>query len=205
MTTNKDHQQSPANLISNLGPSTWAFMHTIAAHYPTHPTPVQQVHMRRLIHGISHFFPCSYCAHDFRRQIRKFPVRAENREALSVWVCERHNDVNEKLGKPIVPCDRIWEKWSAAKNQGPLYLSDVESSNEKDEDDDYGSAPVFNRNEQQANDENDENEDAYDDLGDDDDDDDELILPDDCSFCETTMGKERFQEMRALLTQKKQK
>ena len=39
--------------------------------------------------------------------------RVESREALAVWVCEQHNTVNAKLGKPAFPCtfaalDRRW-------------------------------------------------------------------------------------------------
>jgi len=31
--------------------------------------------------------------------------RVESREALAVWLCKQHNVVNEKLGKPVFPCD----------------------------------------------------------------------------------------------------
>ena len=34
----------------------------------------------------------------------KNSVKAESREALSIWTCEMHNRVNERLGKPTVPC-----------------------------------------------------------------------------------------------------
>lgn len=31
--------------------------------------------------------------------------RIESREAFCVWMCEQHNMVNKKVGKPIFPCD----------------------------------------------------------------------------------------------------
>jgi hypothetical protein len=33
--------------------------------------------------------------------------RVESREAFSVWVCEQHNLVNEKIGKPPYKCDLV--------------------------------------------------------------------------------------------------
>lgn len=32
-------------------------------------------------------------------------VDVENRQNFSVWVCQRHNAVNSKLGKPLFSCD----------------------------------------------------------------------------------------------------
>ena len=39
----------------------------------------------------------------------------ESRGSLAVWLCNRHNEVNEKLGKPLFPCvlkdlDERWRK-----------------------------------------------------------------------------------------------
>ncbi len=41
--------------------------------------------------------------------------RVESREAFSIWLCERHNEVNERLNKECFPCtlealDRRWRK-----------------------------------------------------------------------------------------------
>jgi hypothetical protein len=45
--------------------------------------------------------------------------RVFTREEFAVWVCEQHNAVNEKIGKPTHPCriellDRRWRTGSAA-------------------------------------------------------------------------------------------
>ena len=177
------HEKSPDDLMKSLGASTWAFMHTVAAQYPVKPSLSQQQQMRQLINGIARFYPCSYCAHDFRHSIRSHPVQVDNREKLSVWVCERHNEVNEKLGKPVVSCDRIWEKWGAHL---PKIQDNIGSRNDLDDEED-------NNNELLEDD-----GDNYDDEDDDDD-----VLPDDCDFCEKTMGKERFLEMKKMLSRKK--
>jgi FAD-linked sulfhydryl oxidase len=45
--------------------------------------------------------------------IRKTPPTTESRNALGAWMCEAHNDVNRKLGKPTLPCtqEAIEKRW----------------------------------------------------------------------------------------------
>lgn len=50
--------------------------------------------------------------------MKEAPPRVESRGAFAVWVCEQHNLVNEKLGKPLFPCDlatldKRWRKGEA--------------------------------------------------------------------------------------------
>ncbi len=98
--------------------------------------------------------------------------------------------MNEKLGKPIVNCDRIWERWGADKKQGSMYLSNVSSKNDDENDEDF-----------------DDDFDDDDDFGEENDDDEGggAVLPEDCDFCEKTMGKERFEEMKKLFMKNKTK
>ena len=37
----------------------------------------------------------------------------DSHSSFIIWCCERHNEVNEKLGKPITPCNakKLDERW----------------------------------------------------------------------------------------------
>ena len=70
--------------------------------------PYSSLEKQKAVHdfysSFSKLYPCSYCAEELRADLAKHSVKAESREALSIWTCEMHNRVNERLGKPIVPC-----------------------------------------------------------------------------------------------------
>ncbi|CAG0920313.1 unnamed protein product [Notodromas monacha] len=90
-----------------LGNATWKFLHTMAAYYPDSPTSAQQQNMSNFFKLFSRFYPCDFCAADFRDSLREFPPVTKNQKTLSLWLCERHNEVNEKLGKPLFDCSKV--------------------------------------------------------------------------------------------------
>ncbi|KAF7308293.1 Sulfhydryl oxidase [Mycena chlorophos] len=98
-----------------LGNATWTFLHTAAAYYPTNPTPNQRTQMLALIGSLPALYPCSHCAEDFGERVRENPPDVSGRAGLSQWFCERHNEVNEKLGKAAFDCSKTDERWK----QGP--------------------------------------------------------------------------------------
>ena len=57
------------------------------------------------MHALAQLYPCSECADDLREQLDASPPRVGSRSELSVWLCQVHNRINEKLGKPVYSCD----------------------------------------------------------------------------------------------------
>lgn len=43
--------------------------------------------------------------------VKENPPKTSNRDELAKWLCERHNVVNIKLGKPEFDCSRVHERW----------------------------------------------------------------------------------------------
>ncbi|KAJ7273417.1 ERV/ALR sulfhydryl oxidase domain-containing protein [Mycena rebaudengoi] len=99
-----------------LGHATWTFLHTTAAYYPERPTPTQRANMLALIGALPTLYPCTHCADDFGERVKAAPPDVSGRAGLSRWFCERHNEVNEKLGKERFDCAKTNERWK----EGPL-------------------------------------------------------------------------------------
>ncbi|KAF3763757.1 augmenter of liver regeneration [Cryphonectria parasitica EP155] len=97
--------------VETLGRHSWTLLHSIAATYPTSPSPAQQDDVVGFVKLFSRLYPCWVCAEDFQKYIRKDPVRAGSRGEFGKWLCDAHNDVNKKLGKPVFDCSRWEERW----------------------------------------------------------------------------------------------
>ena len=82
------------------------------------PTATQRVQARRFFDALGDLYPCATCRADFRVDARASPPRVDSRASLSRWVCERHNEVNAKLGKPLVSCELrdLDERWRYSKD-----------------------------------------------------------------------------------------
>ena len=103
----------------DLGHSTWGLLHTVAAYYPDAPGAEDVRRAGELVAGLAHLYPCTHCREDFRAEVARAPPRLQSRESFALWVCEQHNAVNEKLGKPAFRCsikalDERWRKGSKA-------------------------------------------------------------------------------------------
>lgn len=101
-----------------LGRSTWTFLHSMAAYYPERPSPAVRSDMNTFLHLFSKFYPCGYCAAHLREEMQRNPPQTEDRGTLSQWFCKVHNEVNERLGKPMFDCSKVDERWRDGPKDG---------------------------------------------------------------------------------------
>lgn len=102
---------------TELGRSTWTFLHTMAAYYPSKPSKTQQTDMLGLIKGLSQFYPCEECAHHLRDEILENPPKVKDNIELSDWFCQIHNQVNIMQGKPTFDCSKVFERWKTGSSK----------------------------------------------------------------------------------------
>lgn len=101
--------------VEELGRATWTFLHSAAAYYPNEPSDIQRRSMRALLDALPHVYPCSVCADDLGRAYATSDIASEHARERAVqsgpglrrWLCEVHNQVNEKLGKPVWDCNDV--------------------------------------------------------------------------------------------------
>lgn len=96
---------------NELGRNSWSLLHTIAAYYPAKPSTGQEADIKSFLNIFSKVYPCDECATDMRQDLQSEPLRTENGQELSQWMCRLHNKVNVKLGKPVFDCSKVDERW----------------------------------------------------------------------------------------------
>ena len=86
------------------GPHYWFTLHTIAFHYPKHPTAIQKKIHYRLIHNFHEFIPNPSIGVLFSKLLEENPVTPylDNREDFILWMHHIHNKINERLHKPTL-------------------------------------------------------------------------------------------------------
>lgn len=104
--------------VEELGRSTWTLLHSIAATYPRAPTAREQGDLRTFVGVFGRLYPCWVCAEDFRSHVAAAPPPVGSRDEFGRWLCQAHNAVNEKLGKPRFDCDRWEERWGTGWKDG---------------------------------------------------------------------------------------
>lgn len=103
---------------AELGRSSWTLLHCMAAWYPDQPTTQQKSRITNFFGALADFYPCPWCADDFQQNLEKTPVKADSRDDLCLWLCDQHNRVNKKLGKPLFDCNMkdLDERWRKSSN-----------------------------------------------------------------------------------------
>ena len=102
-----------------LGRGTWNLLHRMAAKYPAAPSAGARSAMAAFFVTLGDVYPCDECAEHFRGLLAAPGAGAAladataSGEALGLWLCARHNDVNARLGKPAFPCtpEALAERW----------------------------------------------------------------------------------------------
>ncbi|PKS07082.1 hypothetical protein jhhlp_005679 [Lomentospora prolificans] len=112
------HPRPTAPDVEVLGRSSWTLLHSIAATYPETPSTSQQSDLLGFVHLFAKLYPCWTCAEDFQSYLARTKPRVNSRSEFGLWLCDAHNDVNKKLGKPMFDCS-LWEqRWRTGWKDG---------------------------------------------------------------------------------------
>ena len=103
--------------------STWTLLHTLVSSLPANPSPLQQSHLAALLLSLTVLYPCPHCRKDFAVKVERAGGEAAILEAVKTragaekYVWERHEEVNEKIGKEGgVTLEEVRKRW---KDGGP--------------------------------------------------------------------------------------
>ncbi|KAF9228471.1 hypothetical protein BS17DRAFT_340535 [Gyrodon lividus] len=96
---------------AELGRATWKLLHTMTLRYPEKPTQDEREALEAYMYLTSRLYPCGECAAEFQELLKKFPPQTSSRLAASLWLCSVHNEVNDRLGKPMFDCSELDETY----------------------------------------------------------------------------------------------
>jgi hypothetical protein len=97
-------------------------MHTITYAYPeSGASKQQQQDMANFFYAIGRVIPCVECRKHYFEMLRASPVEMSlgSRAELTHWLIDRHNEVNRRLGKPVVDYAFVDAKFSDMKYKCP--------------------------------------------------------------------------------------
>ena len=102
------------------GPIFWAMMHILSMAYPDDPTYSEKRSAKELFNALVHLLPCPVCRSHYKETLQKIPVETwlDNRTSLVEWVWMVHNDVNERLGKPVISQAEFLRRYTEMAEQG---------------------------------------------------------------------------------------
>jgi len=101
-----------------VGRAAWAHLHTMAAYYPDRPSQQQQKDMAEMMQQLMRFYPCGYCSERSVEELERNPPQVASQRDLSRWLCSVHNEVNERLGKPVFDCSKVDIRWRTGPADG---------------------------------------------------------------------------------------
>jgi FAD-linked sulfhydryl oxidase len=64
---------------------------------------------------LTRMYPCGECASHFRHVVAAAPPRVASRADFSRWMCEAHNTVSRRLGKPSFNCALVEARWAGVE------------------------------------------------------------------------------------------
>ena len=77
------------------------------ARFPEKPTEDDSMALKTYIQLFARLYPCGDCANHFQGLLKKFPPQVGSRNSAAGWACFVHNQVNERLKKPLFDCNNI--------------------------------------------------------------------------------------------------
>lgn len=94
-----------------LGRGTWSLLHIMAAAYPPNPTPQTIQEHKLFFQLLPRIYPCPDCRQHMRKMFHELPPRLNTQQEFVQWICEAHNRVNVRLGKPVFDCATHDGRW----------------------------------------------------------------------------------------------
>ena len=99
-------------LVERWGASGWTLLHCVGFSYPEAPTYAERRDMLAFLTSVGYVLPCKKCRAHYTAYVNTHlrspdSPALQNRDTLSRFLCDLHNDVNRRLGRPTMPYEDV--------------------------------------------------------------------------------------------------
>ena len=95
------------------GPGGWLFLHSITLNYPENPSDKDKMFHKNFFLNLQNVLPCPNCSRHYSINLKKYPIdeALENKELLTKWLINIHNEVNKANFKKIYTYEEVIQKY----------------------------------------------------------------------------------------------
>lgn len=114
-----------APLLAKWGSSGWTFLHSVSFSYSERPTSQERRDMFVFLQSVGNVLPCKRCRAHYNSYVAthlrgSFSPALADRESLSRFVVDLHNDVNLRLQRPTVDYESVRHQYEVDADDGWL-------------------------------------------------------------------------------------
>ena len=107
-----DNESTALSLTKEeLGRHSWALIHSIGASFPLEPNEKEREALKKFVESLSVIYPCKVCRDHFAKMLQNKIIPTKNRNTISKFFCNIHNEVNLRLGKENFDCNKMFDIW----------------------------------------------------------------------------------------------
>ena len=114
------------------GKHAWEFLHACSFEYPDDPSDQDKLAAKALFRSLVRMLPCDDCCRHYHQEMEQDPIENSlgSKEELMSWVLRLHNKVNQRLGKPTLTLQDMFDKYKGVGCSTDQFLpgSSVEAS-----------------------------------------------------------------------------
>lgn len=86
----------------------WTILHMMTGSFPEDIPPNLVKKWNAFLILFGQFYPCKLCSTHFLKMLKEVgPFEGTKKEELMVYLCNMHNIVNKRLGKPHHDCKNV--------------------------------------------------------------------------------------------------
>ena len=96
------------------GNGAWVFLHSITLTYPNNPTVNDKKTYKSFFETLGYLLPCNQCSNHYNDYLESNPINEqvlENKESLTKWLYNLHNNVNHLLNKRKIDFSEFIDKY----------------------------------------------------------------------------------------------